>query len=353
MTTLLKAVAIAVWMVAVTMMLAFFDVIKLEGTGLYLPMVAVPGYASVGLILILHRPANSVGWLMLAMGGLPAVGAVTGVGSAELANGSVLIGLALTLVVFPDGRLPSTRWAVPIAMLVGGWAAALIAPGLLWRRDDGFALHVGVIAALLGALACTAAPFFRFRRADLVQRAQLRWLGSAAAATGLLVGLALAAVVSSLVPDEVGGIAEGLGALFGIFGIPAAVLIAIVRYRLYEIERIISRTITYLALGTVVLAIYSLPVLVLPSVLGGSSDLVVALSTLAAAAAFNPARRRIQRAVDRRFHRAHYDTESEIEAFSARLRSNLTLDSIDAALTNTMARTVQPTTTGLWIKERS
>jgi hypothetical protein len=353
MTTLLKAVAIAVWIVAMATLLAFFGVIPLEGTGLLLPLAATPGYASVGLVLILHRPTSSVGWLMLGMGGLPAIGAVTGVGSAELANGAVLIGLALMLVFFPDGRLPSRRWSVPIAMLVGGWSVTMFAPNLLWRRDDGFDLPIGVIVALLGALACSAAPFVRRRHAGLVERAQLRWLGAAAATTGLMAALALGPAVSSFVPDGLGEFASGLGLLFGIFGIPAAILIAIVRYRLYEIDRIISRTITYLALGAVVLAIYSLPVLVLPSVLGGSSDLVVALSTLAAAAAFNPARRRIQRAVDRRFHRAQYDAESEIEAFSARLRSNLTLDSIDAALTNTMARTVQPTTTGLWIKERS
>jgi hypothetical protein len=353
MTTFLRLIAIAVWLVAVATLLAFFGVIPLEGTGLVLPLVAVPGYASVGLILILHRPTGTVGWLMLGMGGLPAIGAVTGVGSAELANGAVLIGLALMLVFFPDGRLPSRKWSVPIAMLVGGWSLAIFAPGFLWRRDEGFALHPGVISGLLGVLACTTVPFVRRRRAGLVERAQLRWLGAAATATGLMAALALGPAVSSFVPDGLGELASGLGLLFGVFGIPAAVLIAVVRYRLYEIDRIISRTITYLALGTVVLAIYSLPVLVLPSVLGGSSDLVVALSTLAAAAAFNPARRRIQRAVDRRFHRAHYDAESEIEAFSARLRSNLTLDSIDAALTNTMARTVQPTTTGLWIKERS
>lgn len=353
MTIVLKLIAITVWMTAMAYLLAFLGVLPQDVGDLIPPVAAVPGYATVGLILILHRPTNIVGWLMLGMSGLPAIGVFTGVGTDELANGAVVMGFALTLAVFPDGRLPSRKWSVPVAMLVGGWAAVLVAPEFLWRRDDGFAVHVGVIVALLGALACTAAPFSRFRRADPVQRAQLRWLGAAAAASGLMAAVALGAQVSSSVPDEVGGVAEGLGALFGTFGIPAAVLIAIVRYRLYEIDRIISRTITYLALGTVVLAIYSLPVLVLPSVLGGSSDLVVALSTLAAAAAFNPARRRIQRAVDRRFHRAHYDAESEIEAFSARLRSNLTLASIDAALTNTMARTVQPTTTGLWIKERS
>lgn len=351
MTSLVKAVAIAVWIVAVATILAFFDVIPLEGTGLYLPMVAVPGYASVGLILILHRPASSVGWLMLAMGGLPAVGAITGVDSAELANGSVLIGLALTLVVFPDGRLPSTRWAVPIAMLVGGWATALIAPDLLWRRDDGFALHAGVIVALLGALACTAAPFFRFRHADLVQRAQLRWLGSAAAATGLLAALALAAVVSSFVPDEVGGIAEGLGLLFGIFGIPAAVLIAIVRYRLYEIDRIISRTITYLAVGAVVVTIYSIPVLALPSVLGGSGDLVVALSTLAAAAAFNPLRKKIQRLVDHRFNRARFDAQRELDRFAEGLRAEVDLGSVTGELETVIARTVAPAASSIWIRQ--
>lgn len=350
-TTLFRLIAIVVWLVAVVTVLAFFGVIPLEGTGLVLPLAAVPGYATVGLILVLHRPTSGVGWLMLGMGGLPAIGTVAGIGSVELANGAVLIGLALMLVFFPDGRLPSRKWSVPIAMLVGGWSFAVFAPRLLWRRSDGFDLHVGVIVALLGALACTAAPFLRRRHADLVERAQLRWLGAAATATGLMAALALAPAVSSFVPDGLGELASGLGLLFGVFGIPAAVLIAVVRYRLYEIDRIISRTITYLAVGGVVLAIYSLPVLVLPSVLGGSSDIVVALSTLVAAAAFNPIRKKVQRTVDRRFFRARFNAQLELDRFAEGLREKVDLGAVTGDLATVIARTVAPAAASIWIRQ--
>lgn len=351
MTSLLRLTAIAVWLVAMATVLAFLGVIPLEGTGLLLPLAATPGYASVGLVLVLHRPTSSVGWLMLGMGGLPAIGVVTGVGSAELANGAVLIGLALMLVFFPDGRLPSRRWSVPIAMLVGGWSVTLLAPDLLWRRDDGFDLPIGVIVALLGALACTAAPFARRRHAGLVEQAQLRWLGAAAAATGLMAAVALAPAVSPDVPDGLGELASGFGLLFGVFGIPAAVLIAIVRYRLYEIDRIISRTMSYLAVGAVVATIYSIPVLVLPSVLGESSDLVVALSTLAAAAAFNPLRMRIQRLVDRRFNRARFDAQRELDRFAGGLRDDVDLGRVTGDLQTIIARTVSPAAASIWIRQ--
>jgi hypothetical protein len=351
MTLLLRLVAITVWVASMANLLAFFGVFPLEGVGLILPLAAIPGYASVGLVLVLHRPTSSVGWLMLGMGGVPAIGAVASVGSAELANGAVLIGLALMLVFFPDGRLPSTRWAVPVAILVGGWALTMIAPAFIWRRDDGFEFHVGVLVSVLGALACSSAPFVRRRRAGLVERAQLRWLGAAAAATGLMAAVALGAEVSTFVPYGLGELASGLGLLFGVFGIPATVLIAIGRYRLYEIDRIISRSITYLAVGAVVATIYSIPVLVLPSVLGESSDLVVALSTLAAAAAFNPLRKRIQQLVDRRFNRARFDAQRELDRFAEGLREEVELGSVTGELETVIARTVAPVATSIWIRQ--
>lgn len=350
MTTLFKAVAVGVWLVAVATLLAFFGVISIEGVGLVLPAAAVPGYSTVGMVLVLHRPKNSIGWLMLGMGGLPALGALLGVRSAELTNGAVLIGLAMVLVFFPDGRLPSRKWSVPIAMLVGGWALVVFVPGLLWRRDEGFDLHPGVISALLGVLACTAAPFARRRRAGIVERVQLRWLGAAAAATGLMAAVALAPAVSSFVPDGIGQLAAGLGLLLGVFGIPGAILIAIVRYRLYEIDRIVSRTITYLAVGAVVATLYSVPIVVLPSVLGESSDLVVALSTLAAAAAFSPLRKRIQRMVDRRFNRARFDAQRELDRFAEGLRGEVDLGSVTEELTTVIGRTVAPAAASIWLR---
>jgi hypothetical protein len=166
-----------------------------------------------------------------------------------------------------------------------------------------------------------------------------------------MAALALAPAVSSFVPDGLGELASGLGLLFGVFGIPAAVLIAVVRYRLYEIDRIISRTITYLAVGGVVLAIYSLPVLVLPSVLGGSSDIVVALSTLVAAAAFNPIRKKVQRTVDRRFFRARFNAQLELDRFAEGLREKVDLGAVTGDLATVIARTVAPAAASIWIRQ--
>jgi hypothetical protein len=346
-----RSVAVAVWLSAVVLALADLGIVPLEGTGLALPFVAVPGFGTVGLALILHRPANSVGWLMLGMGGAPAVFFLAGVGGVEFQNLAVLAALVLVLVVFPDGRLPSRRWLVPIALLVVGWVIALLVPSFEWRSSDDFAVPIGVVAGLAGVLWCAAAPFIRFRRADGIERAQLRWLGATAAFAAIMALVALATGVAGVpvIPE----LAALLGMATGALGIPAAILVAVTRYRLYEIDRIVSRTVTYALVVLVVGAVYAVPVVLLPRLLGESNDLVIAGSTLASAAAFNPVRRRIQRGVDHRFNRAHYDAEQEVEAFAGRLRGSADLAAVSTDLAGVLGRTVAPTGIGVWLRSRT
>ncbi len=345
-----RSVAAAVWLSAVVLVLADLGILPLEGTGLALPFVAVPGFGTVGLALILHRPANSVGWLMLGMGGAPAVFFLVGASAVELQNLAVLVSLVLTLVVFPDGRLPSRRWLGPIALLVGGWTIAVLVPSFEWRSSDDFAVPIGVVIGLAGVLWCAAAPFVRFRRAGGMERAQLRWLGAATAFTAIsaLVALAGGVIGVPVLPEFAGLLAMATGAL----GIPAAILAAVTRYRLYEIDRLVSRTVSYALVVLVVGAVYAVPVVLLPRLLGESNDLIIAGSTLAAAAAFTPARRRVQRMVDHRFNRARFDADREVENLTVRLRSAVTVAAVTDTLTSAITRTVQPGQVALWIRKR-
>jgi hypothetical protein len=273
------------------------------------------------------------------------------VGAVELQNLAVLAALVLVLVVFPDGRLPSRRWLVPIALLVAGWTIALLVPSFEWRSSDDFAVPIGVVAGLAGVLWCSAAPFIRFRRAGGIERAQLRWLGATAAFAAIMALVALATGVAGVpvIPE----LAALLGMATGALGIPAAILVAVTRYRLYEIDRIVSRTATYALVVLVVGAVYAVPVVLLPRLLGESNDLVIAGSTLASAAAFNPVRRRIQRGVDHRFNRAHYDAEQEVEAFAGRLRGSADLAAVSTDLAGVLGRTVAPTGIGVWLRSRT
>jgi hypothetical protein len=344
-----RSVAIAVWLCAVVLVLADLGIVPLEGTGLALPFVAVPGFGTVGLALILHRPAGSVGWLMLGMGGAPAVSFLAGMGRVEFQNLAVLAALVLVLVVFPDGRLPSGRWLVPIAFLVGGWTFAVLVPSFEWRSSDDFAVPIGVVIGLAGVLWCAAAPFVRFRRAGGIERAQLRWLGATAAFAAVMALVALVTGVAGVpvIPE----LAALLGMTTGALGIPAAILMAVTRYRLYDIDRLVSRTVSYTLVALVVAAVYAAPVVLLPRLIGESNDLVIAGSTLAAAAAFNPVRRRIQGMVDRRFNRARYDAEREVEKLTVQLRSAVTVATVTDTLITAVTRTVQPGHAALWIRK--
>jgi hypothetical protein len=333
----------------------------------------------VGALIATHRPRNPIGWIFCTVGvsqslvtftyeyGTNALRAAPGVapgGPLAIWLGQWIwapgIGLLLTFVplLFPDGRLPSRRWrpvawlsAMPIALICVVIAAVLWprrGPALLDATDQElFGAGSAVVVSLFWlmvvcGLACVTAPFVRFRRARGIERQQLKWLAFASAMT--ILGFVATQVASSLRQGLV------LLSLPLVPSIPAAAGVAILRYRLYEIDRIINRTLVYGALTAVLGLGYAAVVLGLGQLLPQDSSLVVAAATLAVAGVFQPARRRIQAAVDRRFNRRRYDAAQTIAAFSARLREEIDLDTLSAELVAVVNHTMEPTQVSLWLR---
>jgi hypothetical protein len=235
------------------------------------------------------------------------------------------------VLLFPTGRASSRvmRWAMWLAAVVMTANAVVkfvsLGPWVQTPYDEIFARSM--MSGSLNLILLLMIPLSvgnlvaRFRRSSGVERLQFRWLTWA-------VGLLAVTLLSGLVLSPLGlldGVSDVQGVLstLALAGIPISIGIAITRYRLYEIDRIISRTVTYTLVAAAVAAIYLLPILTLPRILGESNDLVTAASTLAAAAVFNPLRRRTQRAVDRRFNRARYHTEQELDAYATRLADHV------------------------------
>jgi hypothetical protein len=353
---------------------------------LLVPFVIAPSVASltastVGAVLASRRPRHPVGWLLLvlglsmAMGGviagylpytvlirpgaLPAAGLVARVYTPL--TDAALAAIGFVLLLTPTGSPPSPRWrrwawgsGAALAVLL---VAATVAPGSLDPRVlavDGpvgpraFGGALGVVSqlallvSLLVILGGAASLVTRFRHARGVERQQLRWITLAAALTGV----AMVATGVLVAAGDVG--LAGWTSVIGTVFLPLAAGAAILRYRLYDLDRIISRTVAWTVL-TVLLGLgYAGVVLGLGRLLPDSSSLAVAAATLAAAAAFQPARRRIQQAVDRRFNRRRHDAARIIEGFGARLRDQVDLDTLTAEVLAVVDQTVQPTRAWLW-----
>jgi hypothetical protein len=225
---------------------------------------------------------------------------------------------------------------------------ALVAGGPQEFRAFGGALRVANVAAqvvaILTILAGTASLVVRFRLARQVERQQLRWLALAAALTGVAM-LAVAVLVAAGELDLASWAAVLCAAL-----LPLATGAAILRYRLYDLDRIVSRTLAYGLLTVLLASAYAGVVLGLGRLLPQGSSLVVAAATLAVAGVFQPARRRVQRVVDRRFNRRRYDAAQTIAAFSDRLRQQVDLDALAAELLAVVDQTMQPTSVSLWLR---
>ena len=255
----------------------------------------------------------------------------------------------------PDGRLRSRRWRVVVATAVFGATVAPVAgslmPGHLQETpvpvDNPFGLAgaSGTAAAVLTLTAVVlhwaslpaalASLVLRFRPSRGVERQQLRWVAAGAALT--LLGLLLGAIVA----------AAGYAA---VLCVPVAVAVAVLRYRLWDLDRLVSRTVTY-ALVTGLLVVPYL--LILPAttrLVEGAGSLAVAAATLAAAALFAPLRRRVQALVDRRFNRRRYDAARTVEGFAVRLRDQVDLDALQAELLALVDQTMQPTQARLWLR---
>jgi hypothetical protein len=348
--------------------------------------------ASVGALLALRRPDNSIGWMLLVAAVLIALsGALEGYASSS-EDTSSLTGGALVVwvdswiffvwlgllafgipVLFPDGRPPSRRWR---AFLWAGAALAAVAivgtafgtPVMEWDADDelanpfaiqgavGDALEgaatVGEVLFALAVLVGAGGLVARLRRARGVERQQLKWF--VLAGSVMLAGLAPAGAGETLgAPAWVGNVGWSLFLLGLIVGLPVSIAIAVLRYRLYDIDMVIRRTLVYAALTGTLVACYLAGVLLLQLALGPlteDNDLAIAGSTLAAAAVFRPARARIQELVDRRFYRRKYDAAQTVESFGARLRDQVELEALSADLRAVVADTVQPAHISLWLR---
>ena len=337
-------------------------------------------FAWVGATVASRRPGNPIGWLFLAIPALMMVANAVGA-YAELAvdrslPGAVAVtlalgwtwpvGLVLLLVVallFPDGSLPSPRWRplIPFAVvwLVASAVLSIFPPGPLEKPLAGtdnpigngalnFAFGVVALTGLIVMLvAAIASLVIRFRR-DREQREQIKWVLAS-------VVLVIAFFVVAEIVRGVAGF-EGLpdAVYLAVLGtIPAAMGIAILKYRLYEIDRIVNRAVVYGLATAGLAALYFGIVLALQQVFGGltrGNDLAIAGSTLAVAALFRPARRWIQDVVDRRFYRRRYDAEQTLRAFGARLRDEVDLDTLGADLGDVVHETLQPTHVSLWLR---
>jgi hypothetical protein len=315
-------------------------------------LVPVP-FGIVGVLLGVRRPTHPIGWLLLGVGAGPALTAICAAlipgfdFSAELQNGLLVGGLAAVLVLFPTGSLPGRSWVVPLVVVFVSWVG-LGSFGVV-TLAGGFQVSIGVVLAAASLLVCLAAPIVRFRRATGIERSQLRWLGAAAGLTGgalVLAGIGLALDVQALA-----GFTGTLAVLGGMIGLPGSILVAILRYRLYDIERIVSRTVTYAVVAVLVAAVYAIPVLVAPRILGSSSAPVTAASTLAAAVAFGPLRRRVRRMVDHRFNRSAYDAALEAERFALEVRDQVDVTATTRLLAESLHRALHPATLAVWLQD--
>jgi hypothetical protein len=342
-------------------------------------------YVGVGAALSALRPANALGWLMLGMGAVSSVSGLLGAyaGYALLVRPDLplgapaawvttwsywplLSGVVLMVLVFPEGVVPEgiRGWAARTCVVAT--AVAMVAVALTPGPMDGFGsvhnpfaleepatglrLLTTLAAALVGGtfLVALASIFLRRRRAVGQERGQLSWLAYAM----VLMVLAQALSVPFLGLDD--SLVALIAIVVAITAFPAGVAVAILRYRLYDIDRIISRTLVYSALTATLVATYSGSVLLLGTVLDpltGENSLAVAGSTLAVAALFRPVRARIQVVVDRRFHRSRYDATRTVEAFAGRLRQEVDLDAVSTDLRGVVRETVQPAHVSLWLRD--
>jgi hypothetical protein len=353
-------------------------------TSVALQAVWAMSFPLVGAVIATHRPGNPLGWIFLIIGlseGLISFGyeyatyvfrtaprAAPGGELAAWIGQSVwapALGLTLCFVplLFPDGRLPSRRWrpvawlsAVPIVLItvptaVALWpwrGPALLDPNSVTQAMGNLGLIlIGPYVLMLGCgLACLTALLLRFRRARGIERQQLKWLLFACAVT-----IAILLVVQPSTSSQ-----WDLGMLLALPfypAVPVAAGVAILRYRLYEIDRIINRTLVYGLLSAVLGLCYAAGSLLFVLVAGAGTDppsWLVAAATLAAAAVFRPVRGRIQAAVDRRFNRRRYHAAKTIEAFSGRLRDEVDLDTLSAELVAVVDQTMEPTHVSCWLR---
>ena len=346
----------------------------------------IAAFSVVGGLIALRHPANAIGWLLATIGLMWAVvlacaavatwGLETGhlprsvaewidVGASLWVVGLGLLGTQLPLRL-PDGRLPSPRWrwfswasAGLIAItLVGmatqqgrveGYAHTANPLGAAWAEPLAGAIFLLIVCCVIGI----SAPFRRYRRADELERVQLRWVafGGAVFLAVYLLTLPLPGILGLSEHSTGASLITALSqAAFA--APPIAIGYAILRHRLYDIDVVINRALVYGALTAILAGTYACIVLLLQLVLSPSSNLAIAASTLAVAGLFYPARARVQMLVDRRFFRRKYDSQRIVDAFTSRLRDELELAAVSRDLRHVVVETLQPAHVTLWLREQ-
>jgi hypothetical protein len=352
------------------------------GSGPIVPVVVV--YAAVGFVVARRQPGNPIGWILITWivvfllsgvaGGYAALYYRFGHHGLPLAPVAVVLGplwapalllFPVVILLFPDGRLAARRWRwVLRAYVVAGAlaSAAVSAPAVTavarhdvridaagnlistGRPHSGLlavAVPLGLGLILVIVLSFVAHQVFSWRRATGERRQQLKWLATGAAVTLVVVAASLGFSSTSVVGEILG---------IGLAALPVGIGVGILKYRLYEIDRIISRTLAYAIVTGLLVGVYAGLVLLATQVLRFHSSVAVAMSTLAAATLFNPLRRRVQHAVDRRFNRARYDADQTVTAFAARLKDAIDLDSVRDDLAAVVENALEPAHVSVWIR---
>jgi hypothetical protein len=343
----------------------------------------VLGFATVGLVVALRRPGNPIGWLYGAAGlawaytlpvepwldqlirehrPLPLVAQVVAAAGTLGWAPAIALGVTLPALLLPNGQLRSRRWRLVVASSVTGVVLVIVAgslsPGPVEElgidNPLGLAGPAGDLAAVLTvvgvllhwlslppAAVCVA---LRFRSSRGIERQQLRWVaaGAAAAVGGLLVSL----------PSGLGIAPNWISQIVypALLSVPVGVAVAVLRYRLWDLDRLVSRTVTYTLVTALLVLPYLAIVAAIPGLTQGSGSLAVAAATLAVAGLFQPLRRRLQDLVDRRFNRRRYDAARTLDAFAARLRDQVDLDALHGELLGVVDQTMQPTRASLWLR---
>lgn len=350
-------------------------------------------YAGVGSLLIVRRPETwigpillGIGWALVAAtitldvtvsmysdGTLGAVNAVLSVATASAGMAAFFL-FGLLAILFPTGRLPSGRWRPLARAAIAAGLVVLLAGALMptitvsvWGEGVGQPVHnpasilpglglwdvvtpdTVVLPLAFLMVVAVASLLVRYGRSRDTERQQMKWLASALAL--VVVAVVGGFVLGILSPDLADSGVVWLGAIVAFPLVPVAIGIAVMRYRLYEIDRIVSRTVGWLVLTAVLAAMFAALVVGLQALLvSGDNTIAVAASTLIAASLFQPLRRGIQRAVDRRFDRTHYDANRAMGEFSARLRDQVDLSVLTTEVSQAVHATVRPASAGVWLR---
>ena len=354
-------------------------------------MIAFAGFLPVGAFIAARRPDHPIGWIMCATGFFIGLSA----GATEYATRAVLVDpgslpagrevswfaswltipgfclMTFLMLLFPTGRLLSNRWRWVARVAVANALIFLIAEASLWpyrgkallvspedQVPEGVVVPIVVfevlwIVLMLSAVIGFVSLVIRFRRSTGVERQQMKWVASAAAVVAVL------AVLNLFVFDALGIPFSGFRVVtehllnLSVAGFSISVAIAILRYRLYDIDLIINRTLVYGALTAILVGVYVTVVFTLQRLLDPvtrDSDLAIAASTLAVAALFRPLRGRVQDFIDRRFYRSKFDAQRTLETFSARLRDEVDLSQLSTELVAVVRDTMQPAHVSLWLR---